>query len=240
MIDITKGHTLHAFDDDLAQLRGLVLEMGEIVIAQVRDAVDSLGNRDPQLAESVVEKDRQVDQLDMEANEEIEKLFAVRQPVASDLRLVLALSKVVSELARAGNKAKKVANFTLQFEGEEARAPGKKLMHHVRRMSERACQMLEHGLEALTRLDVQAAVGLIKEDDELDEEFDASMRHLVTFMWDSPATITKVLDMVFVLKALERIGDHANHIAQQVIFVVEGKDVRYVSPEILESKYSAG
>ncbi len=237
MTDITKGHTLHAFDDDLAQLRGLALEMGEILLNQIGDAVGALSRRDARLAEQVVEKDRQIDQLDMRATEEVERLLAVRAPVARDLRLVLALSKVVSELARGGNKAKKIANFTLQIEADDERTPGRKLMHHVMRMKEYACCMLERSLDALAKLDVQAAVEIIRDDDELDEEFDASLRHLVTFMWDNPTAIGKVLDMVFVLKALERIGDHANHIAQQVIFVAEGRDVRYINPELLEGKY---
>jgi len=236
MSDITKGHTVHSFDDDLAQLRGLVLEMGEIVVEQVNNAVEALGERDVHLAQRVVSDDRKVDQLDMEAHEEVEKLFAIRHPLARDLRLVMALSKIVSELARGGNKAKKIANFVLALEGEEDRAPGKKLMHHVRRMSERACCMLEHSLEALAALDVDAAIDIMKTDDELDEEFDASMRHLVTFMWENPSMITKVLDMVFVLKALERIGDFANHIAQQVVYVAEARDVRYVNPDLLESR----
>lgn len=233
MNDITKGHTVHAFDDDLSQLRGVVLQMGELVVEQVENAIKALCDRDEHLGRMVAERDRQVDQFDMQANEDIEHLFALRKPVARDLRLVLALAKVVSELARAGNKAKKIALFAVQLEGEDDRAPGKKLLHHVRAMNEQACCMLERSLEALATMNVEAAVEIIKEDDKLDAEFDASIRHLVTFMWENPVTITKVLDMVFVLKALERVGDYANHIAQQVVFVVEGRDVRYISPETL-------
>ena len=95
--------------------------------------------------------------------------------------------------------------------------------------------MLERSLDALAKVDVPASIGIVKEDSELDDEFDAGLRHLVTFMWENPGTISRVLDMVFVIKALERVGDHANHIAEQVIFVSEGRDVRYVSPDLLES-----
>jgi phosphate transport system protein len=220
MKDIAKGHIVHAFDEDLAQMRGLVLEMGEIVVGQLRDAMLALGNRDSHLADRVIERDREVYQLDLEATAQIEAIFARRQPVARDLRLVFALSKVVSELARAGNKVKKVAGYAAALNDEEDRSPGRKMLHHVNVMGDRACCMLERSLDVLSRLDVKAAIDIIQEDDELDREFDASMRH-------------------FVLKALEKVGDHANHVAQQVVFVAEGRDVRYMNPELLASRYSA-
>jgi phosphate transport system protein len=238
MNDVTQGHTVHAYNDELAQLRSVVLDMGKLVVDQAKNAVKALCENDEALSDSVVERDRQVDQFDMEADEEVVRVLALRQPVAMDLRLVLALSKVASELAQAGNKAKKIAHCSAHLSDDQTRMPHKKLLRHVRLMNERAYSMLERSLEALAKVDVKAAIAVVKEDDELDQEFDAGMRHLVTFVWDNPSTISRVLDMVFVLKALERVGDHANHIAQQVIFVAEGRDVRYVSPETLEGSTS--
>jgi phosphate transport system protein len=167
------------------------------------------------------------------------RVVALRQPAASDLRLIMALSKIMGEISSAGNKARKIAAFAVRLYNQEGRQPSSRLLRDVKLMKERACRMLEHSLEALTRLDVAQAIAVLKEDDDLDEEFDAGMRYLVTFMLEDPAAISRVLDMVFALKALERVGDHANHIAEQVIYVVEGRDVRYLSPDALEAAHSA-
>ena len=233
MNNIIQGHTVQAYDGQLSQLLGLVLEMGEMVVEQVGKAVQALYDSDEDLARRVVEQDRNVDQLDMQAVEEVLRVLALRQPVASDLRLVLALSKSATELASAGNKAKKIARFAILLSDDELRKPRRKLLRDVHLMQERACGMLERSLDALAKLDVPTAVEIVKGDDELDEEFDAGMRHLTTFVLEDPSAIRGVLDMVFVLKALERVGDHANHIAEQVIFIAEGRDVRYLSPEVL-------
>ena len=208
--------------------------MGELVLEQVGKAVKALSDKDHELARRVVEQDRHVDQFDMRADEEGLRVLALRQPLATDLRLVLALSKSVNELASAGNKAKKIARFSMLLTADDLRQPNRKLLRHVCLMKENACDMLRRSLRALSEMDVAAAVEIVKEDDELDEEFEAGMRHLSTFMLEDSSAIRRVLDMVFVLKALERVGDHANHIAEQVIFVAEGRDVRYLSPDVLE------
>jgi phosphate transport system protein len=233
MSDVTTGHTMQAFNAELAQLRGLVMEMGELVVEQVTNAVKALVEDDVGLGSRVVEQDRRVDQFDMQVDEEVLNILALRQPVATDLRLVLALSKSAGELAQAGNKAKKIARFAAQVANDDARKPRRRLLRDIRRMQDQACCMLERSLEALARVDVPAAVTIVKEDATLDEEFEAALRYLVTFMLEDPSAIAAVLDMVFVLKALERVGDHANHIAEQVVFVAEGRDVRYVSPDAL-------
>ena len=233
MNQITEGHIVHAYDGELSQLCEMVLEMGKKVVEQVGKAVKALNTSDHELARRVVEQDRHIDQLDMRADEDILRVLALRQPMATDLRLVLALSKAVNELASAGNKAKKIARFAAVLSADDLRKPNRKLLRHVYLMKERACDMLERSLAALAGMDVSAAVEIVKEDDELDEEFEAGMRHLSTFILEDSSAIRRVLDMVFVLKALERVGDHANRIAEQVIFVSEGRDVRYLSPEIL-------
>ena len=235
MNDITQDHTVLAYNEELAQLRGVVLEMGELVTGQVSDAIKALCKGDMGRARQVLEHDRKVGELDIEVDGEIHRLIALRQPKASDLRLVLAFSKSVAELSRIGDRAREIAAFAERLDDDENRKPRKKLLRHIKLMNERACCMLERSLESLTTVDVPAAIEILKEDAELDDEFDAGMRHLVTFMWENPSAITRVLDMVFVLKALERVGDHAKHIAQQVVFVAEGRDVRHLNPELLES-----
>jgi len=237
MTDITQGHIVVAYNEELAQLRGLVLEAGELVLEQISNAVKALCEGDINLGRRVVEQDRRVDQFDMEVDAAILGIVARRQPTASDLRLVLALSKIVAEISSAGNKARKIATCAIRLYGQEGRQPSSRLLRDVKLMNDRACCMLERSIDALAQMDVAKAIGILKEDDALDEEFDAGMRHLVTFMLEDSSTLSRILDMVFALKALERVGDHANHIAQQVIFVAEGRDVRYMSPDVLEASH---
>jgi phosphate transport system protein len=239
MTDITQGHTITAYDKELAQLRGLVLEAGELVVEQVGDAVKALCDGDFNLGRRVVEQDHRVDQFDMDVDAAILRIVALRQPAASDLRLVLALSKIMGEISSAGNKARKIAACSIRLHAQEGRQPSSRLLRDVKLMKDRACSMLERSIDALSQMDVTEAIGVLKEDDELDEEFDAGMRHLVTFMLEDSSALSRVLDMVFVLKALERVGDHANHIARQVIFVAEGRDVRYLSSEVLEASHTS-
>jgi phosphate transport system protein len=233
MHDITQGHTVAADNQALSHLRGVVLELGELVVEQVQSAVKALCEGDLNRARGVIQRDRQVREYDMEANEEILRILALREPKAIDLRLVLGLSKSVSELASAGNKAHKIARFALSLDRDSDRQPRRQLLRDVKLMNDRACCMLERSLDCLAKIDVPAAIAIAKEDDQLDDEFDAAMRHLVTFMLEDSSEIARVLDMVFVLKSLERVGDHASHIAEQVIFVAEGRDVRYLSPDAL-------
>lgn len=232
--DITRGHTVASFSVDLARLRGLVLEIGSLVSNQVNRAVMSLVEGDVSQARQVVEMDRAVDELDVRANEEVLRVLALRHPVAIDLRLVLALSKCIHDLTSVGSKAKRVASFAIQLHTDATREPRKKFLVHVQHMHDCATQMLDMSLDALQSVDAKKAITVLREDDKLDMSFDAGIRHLVTFMLENPATITGALDMIFVLKALERIGDHACHIAEQVIFIERGKDVRYVHPDVLE------
>lgn len=231
--DITQGHTVVSFSNDLARLLGLVLEMGNLITEQVDKAVTSLINGDMTLGRLVVERGRQAHDLDLRANEEIMQILALRHPVATDLRLVLALSKCVHELASAGSKAKRIASFAIQLHTDVAREPRKKFLVHVQHMYDWAGQMLNKSLEALKTIDAEKAIAVVRDDDNLDVSFDTGVRHLVTFMLENPATITGALDMIFVIKALERIGDHACHIAEQVIFIDQGRDVRYVHPDAL-------
>jgi phosphate transport system protein len=233
MNDVTKGHTVHAYDQELGRVRGLVLEMGEYVLEQTRMAVNALADGDPGLARQVVDGEPRVDHFELDTDEAIFSLIAKRQPAALDLRLILALSKVVGDLERAGDKAEQIAWCVIRLLERDGQQPASRILHHVRRLDEVARSMLERSLEALNQLDVEGALDVFAEDHRLDEEFEAGLRHLMTFVLEDSSLVGQLVDLVFALRALERIGQHAGNIAEQVIFIAKGKDVRYQNKEVL-------
>ncbi len=226
----TKGHTVRAYDSELVQLRGLVLEMGERVIEQVTDAVAAMVEGDPEPARVVIERERKIDYLELDVDENIFSTIAKRQPAAVDLRLVLALSKAVGNLERAGDKAEDIAECALRIQGREARLEPS-IFHHVRRLGNQSCCMMERAMGALARTDVDQALDVFADDSKLSDEVAAAMRHLMSFVVEDPSLLSQVIDLLFAIKALERIGNHAGNIAEQVIFVAKGRDVRYQSRE---------
>lgn len=233
MNDVTKGHTVHRYDQELASVRGLALEMGELVLGQTRAAVRALICGDIALARKVVNDGRKIDVYDLNAEEAIFNIIARRQPAAIDLRLVLALSKCVGFLVRVGDKAERVAWCVIRLVEREGQQPSIKILHHVRRLDQLACRLLERSLDALAKVDVDLALDVFREGTDLENDYDAAMRHLMTFVFEDSALLGQVLDIVFALRALESVADHASHIAEQVVFVAEGKDVRYRNKEIL-------
>jgi len=233
MNDITKGHTVQAYDKELGRLRGLVLEMGEYVLEQTRGAVSALTGGDIQLARQVVDREPKVDRFELDADDAIFNLIAKRQPAARDLRLILALSKVTGDLERAGDKAEQIAWCVIHLLERDGQQPAARILHHVRRLDEIACSMLERSLDALGRVETAPALDVFADDHRLDDELDAAMRHLITFVLEDSSLVGQVVDLVFALKSLERIGRHATNIAEQVIFVAKGEDVRYQNKDVL-------
>ncbi|AGA91249.1 phosphate transport system regulatory protein PhoU [Thioflavicoccus mobilis 8321] len=231
--DPTEGHTLTSYDRELVQLRGLVLEMGERVLDQTRTAVEALIDGDIHAARRVVSQERKIDYMELDADDGIFGLIAKRAPTAIDLRLILALSKVVGDLERAGDKAARIAACAIELQTRGSRLPETKILHHFRQMSELACRMLTSSLDALARTDVDLALGVFAQDRGLELEFDAAMRHLITFVFEDASLVGQVIELVFGLKSLERIGNHAGNIAEQVIYVAKGQDVRYQNRENL-------
>jgi phosphate transport system protein len=226
----TRGHTVKAYDSELAQLRGLVLEMGERVVEQVTDAVAAVVEGDPDPAHEVVNRERKIDYFELDVDESIFNIIARRQPAAVDLRLVLALSKVVGNLERAGDKAEDIAECALRIQGRDG-CPDAAIYHHVSRLGKQACCMMERAMDALGRTDVEQALDVFADDRGLADEVAAAMRHLMSFVVEDPSLLSQVIDLLFAVKALERIGNHAGNIAEQVIFVAKGRDVRYQSRE---------
>jgi len=233
MIDVTQGHTVQRYDRELGNARGMVLEMGERVLEQTHSAVGALVTSDLNLARKVVEKERKIDYLELDVDDAIFNLIAKRQPAAVDLRFVLALSKIVGDLERAGDKAEQIAWCVIRLaEGDDQR-PSSKILHHIRSLDQIACGLLERSLDALAKADVDLALDVFADSSQLEDELDAAMRHVMTFVLEDIQLVGQVLDVVYVLRALANIGDHAANIAEQVIFVAKGKDVRYQNKEVL-------
>lgn len=221
-----EAHTVKQFDVQLANLRNMVLEMGGLVEEQIQRAVAALDEEDLAAAREVIARDRLINGLQVKADEDCVSMIALRQPLGSDLRTIMSLSNTVTDLERIGDGAKKIARMTLQIYDGADSLPSAKLLRDVRPMTELAGDMLHDCLDALARLDVDKALGIINSDDELDQEFQAALRRLITYMMEDPRTIGHAINVLFIIKALERIGDHCKNIAEHIVYLVEGKNIQ--------------
>jgi phosphate transport system protein len=223
------SHTVKQFDNELEDLRGLVLKMGKLVVQQVRDAVEGMTEDKIALAKMVQRREDWVDAMEVEADDRIVDILVKRQPVGPDLRAVLSLGKSVRDLERMGDEAERIARAAV--EGHE-KSPGFKasgeLLRDVAPMGRLAVELVEGTLRALTQLDVDEAIRVTRRDEELDGHFRAALRRLATFIMEDSRTVGNVIGATFVLKSLERIGDHATNIAEHVIYLIRGKDVRHL------------
>jgi phosphate transport system protein len=223
------GHTVRQFDTELEDLRGLVLKMGKLVAQQIRDGLDGLLHDKIAVAKMVQRREDWVDAMEVEADDRIVDLLVKRQPVGPDLRAILSLGKSVRDLERMGDEAERIARAALEA---HERNPGFKasseLLRDVAPMGELAIELVEASLRALTQLDVDEAVAVTRRDDELDANFRSALRRLATFIMEDSRTVGNVISTTFVLKSLERIGDHATNIAEHVIYLIRGKDVRHL------------
>jgi phosphate transport system protein len=222
------GHTQHIsqqFNQDLSEVRNKLLNMGGIVQRQVVDAVESLVKSDSALAETVRSKDQDVDALEMMIDEDCTQLIARRQPAASDLRLVISIIKMVADLERIGDEASKIAKMAIRLT-EDGEAPRGYV--EIRHISDHVNQMVNGALDAFARFDVDVALEIMKEDHAVDAEYKSAIRSLMTFMMEDPRSISQIHSVMWILRALERIGDHACNLAEHVIYIVKGKDVRHM------------
>jgi phosphate transport system protein len=225
-------HTARQYDQDLEALRSRMMQMGGLVESQIRDAMEGFLQGDPNRIEQVVAADAKVNKLELGIDHDLGQVIVRRQPAASDLRLILAISKTVTDLERIGDEAAKIARMAREIHAA-ARAADTRLAT-VRHLSEIAIGMLRKALDAFARLDAAAAARLIREDAAIDAEFGAIIRQLITHMMEDPRTISTSLNIVWVAKAFERIGDHAKNVAEQVIYVAKGRDVRHAPLADLE------
>lgn len=225
-------HTYKQFDADLEAVRARVLEMGGLVEEQVNKAVDALISGNTALAEEVITNDHRVNALEVAVDEACTNIIARRQPTAGDLRMILTIVKTITDLERIGDEASKIARTTVKvYESDRMVTPR---YNEIKYMSGLAIKMLRESLDAFARLDASCAVNVARQDMEVDEEFHLITRHLITFMMEDPRTISTFIDLLFVVKAIERIGDHAKNMSEYVVFMVKGKDVRHTSIEELE------
>ena len=233
-------HTVKRFDQELSDLHALVLRMGGLVQDQIGRAMVALRDEDIELARDVIARDHMVNFLEVQADEQAVNLLALRQPMARDLRMIMSLEKTVSDLERIGDEAEHIARMTVQIYGSGGPMPGSKLLRDTHSMSRLAKFMLQDALDSLARLDVEKALKVSKCDVELDSEFQSALRRLATYIMEDSRNVGHTINVTFILKSLERMGDHAKNIAEYVVYLVKGKDVRHVSAESVEKDLFEG
>ena len=228
-------HISQQFDKELNDLRSHVLAMGGLVEDHLDKVLEALANSDAELAQYVATNDYRVNALEVEIDEECTTILLRRQPAAGDLRLVLAMSKTISDLERIGDEVEKVGRMALELTGSDT--PPKAYYTGILSMGGHVKRMLHDVLDAFARMDSEAAFRVAKQDPEVDEENNVIMRQLITYMMEDPRSISQVLNAVLAVRAFERIGDHANNIGEYIIYFVEGKDVRHTSLEDIEQEF---
>jgi len=226
-------HLSTQFDSELTSVSSRVMELGGLVESQIRQAIYALSQFSVEVANEVSANEARVNAMEVEIDHLLSSIIARRQPTARDLRLLIAISKTTANLERVGDEAEKIARMVRSI--IQSGAPRSLPSLELRVASDLASGLLNKALDAFARLDVNAAVSILKEDDLIDAEFDGFVRKLVTYMMEDPRTISASLDLLFLAKAIERIGDHSKNIAELIIYLVEGKDVRHQALEHIES-----
>ena len=226
-------HLSTQFDSELTAVSTRVMEMGGLVESQIRTAVYALSQFSAEAVTQVMDAESRVNTMEVEIDHDLSSIIARRQPTARDLRLLIAISKTTANLERAGDEAEKIARMVkaIMDSGSARALPASEL----RVVSDLASSLLRKSLDAFARLDAAMALTILKEDDAIDKEFDGFVRKLITYMMEDPRTISASLDLLFVAKAIERIGDHAKNIAEFTIYVVKGADVRHTPMAQIES-----
>lgn len=226
-------HLSTQFDSELSAVSTRVMELGGLVESQIRLAIYALSQFSTEVADQVTATEARVNAMEVEIDRELSSIIARRQPTARDLRLLIAISKATANLERVGDEAEKIARMVRSI--INSGAPRALPSMELRVAADLASSLLRKSLDAFARLDTSAAVSILKEDDLIDQEFDGFVRKLVTYMMEDPRMISPSLDLLFLAKAIERIGDHAKNIAELIIYIVKGTDVRHTSMEQIES-----
>jgi len=226
-------HISQQFNAELDTVKTHMLEMGGRVEQQLNDAVSALISRNSGDAQKVRQQDDEINSMEMSIDDECARILARRQPAASDLRLVLAISKGITDLERIGDEAAKIALQAIEL-SEEGESPSGGI--EIRHIADRVSVMLRKSLDAFARLDTEMAIEVAKEDKQVDKEYGTALRSLVTFMMEDPRSISRMLNEMWALRSLERVGDHARNIAEYVIYLVEGTDVRHIKSSEIEAQ----
>ena len=226
-------HLSTQFDSELTSVSSQVMELGGLVESQIRQAIYALSQFSVEVADEVTAREARVNAMELEIDRDLSSIIARRQPTARDLRLLIAISKTTANLERVGDEAEKIARMVRSI--IHSGAPRSLPSLELRVAADLASGLLNKALDAFARLDGNAAVSILKEDDLIDAEFDGFVRKLVTYMMEDPRMISPSLDLLFLAKAIERIGDHSKNIAEFIIYVVKGEDVRHSTMEKIES-----
>ena len=225
-------HLSTQFDSELTSVSSRVMELGGLVESQIRRAIYALSQFSVEVANEVTANEAQVNAMELEIDRDLSSIIARRQPTARDLRLLIAISKTTANLERVGDEAEKIARMVRSI--IQSGSPRSLPSLELRVAADLASGLLNKALDAFARLDVASAVAILKEDDLIDAEFDGFVRKLITYMMEDPRMISPSLDLLFLAKAIERIGDHAKNIAEFIIYVVKGEDVRHTTMEKIE------
>ncbi len=232
-MDVTNlgPHISRRFNEDLESVRSRVLQMGGFVEQQMTQAVAALIEANSQLGEEVARGDHKVNDMEVSIDEECSRILATRAPAASDLRMIVAIIKTITDLERIGDEAEKIGYIASRLATMERPADRYREIKHLGRLAQ---QMVHDGLDAFARLDADAALKICREDRVLDDEYESIQRQCITFMMEDPRSIRRALDVLWVARALERIGDHAKNICEYVVYMVHGKDIRHTSLDDVE------
>ncbi len=230
---MTEKHLSSQFDSELNSVSTRVMELGGLVESQIQHAIHALAHFSLESVAQVDALEQRVNTMEVEIDHELSTIIARRQPTARDLRLLIAFSKATANLERMGDEAHKMARMVQAI--IESGAARQLPTTDLRVAADLASGLLRKALDAFARLDTKAAVAILKEDDLIDQEFDGFVRKLITYMMEDPRTISASLDLLFLAKAIERIGDHSKNVAELIIYLVEGKDVRHTSLDQIES-----
>ncbi len=228
-------HISSQFDADLSGISARVLEMGGLVESQTVQAMYALTQYSAETAAQVLETEERVNRMEVEIDLDLQRIIAMRQPAATDLRLLIAVSKASANLERVGDEAARIARTVQRLINIGISSRLRLPMGDLQFEADLAIAQLRKALDAFARLDVERALEVLKQDDAIDREFEGLLRKLITYMMEDPRTISASIDLVFVAKAIERIGDHAKNLAEAIIYVVKGTDVRHHSVEDVEN-----
>lgn len=218
------AHVSTRFDEDLTRLRSHVLQMGGLIEAQIANAIDVCRSGDDEQIQLIIDTDRKVNAFEKQIDDECANLIAKRQPAASDLRLVFGITKIVTDLERVGDETKRIAKMARRINNGNQSTPK---VINIRHLAEAALGMIRDSMDAFARMDPLPAASIILSDDLVDAEFKSIVRQLITHMMEDPRTTSSAIDIIWMARAVERIGDHAKNIAEQVVYIVEGRDIRH-------------
>ncbi len=224
---MAEKHLSSEFDAELSNISARVLSMGGLVETQVAQAVQALSTFSAELAAHVLQKEEEVNAMEMQIDADLSTIIARRQPTARDLRLLIAVSRTIANLERVGDEAARIARMLQRLLNTGATIHSRLPVQDLTVEATLAVAQLRKALDAFARLDTARAFEVLKDDDQIDREFEGLMRKLITYMMEDPRTISSCIDLVFVAKAIERVGDHAKNIAEAIIYIVKGADVRH-------------